>query len=263
MKRDYELDEVRDARKRKREAAAESYRALIASDANPSAPQESVPGSIKDSEKEMPSQKTDTIAARDAVQQKPYAVRNIPDPFKVIVLLDSANLETVKVGKEGGYQLLNQDDHQSILARHRRDPAEARPDITHQCLLALMDSPLNKAGKLKVYIRTRKNVLIDIHPDTRIPRTMKRFSGLMVELLQKLKIRATNSPHPLLKVIRNPITSHLPVGCRKVLMTYNCDNLVDLQEHAQNIGIASTTHDASSVLYVVGAFAHGKVDADW
>ena len=48
-----------------------------------------------------------------------------------------------------------------------------------QCLLMLMDSPLNKAGLLQVYIHTEKNVLIEINPHTRIPRTFDRFCGLM------------------------------------------------------------------------------------
>ena len=52
-----------------------------------------------------------------------------------------------------------------------------------QCLLTLMDSPLNKAGRLQVYMRTQKNVLIEINPQTRIPRTFKRFSGLIGILL--------------------------------------------------------------------------------
>ena len=43
----------------------------------------------------------------------------------------------------------------------------------------LMDSPLNKAGLLQVYIHTEKNVLIEINPHTRIPRTFDRFCGLM------------------------------------------------------------------------------------
>lgn len=43
----------------------------------------------------------------------------------------------------------------------------------------LMDSPLNRAGLLQVYIHTEKNVLIEINPQTRIPRTYKRFAGLM------------------------------------------------------------------------------------
>jgi len=43
----------------------------------------------------------------------------------------------------------------------------------------LMDSPLNRAGLLQVYIHTERNVLIEINPQTRIPRTYNRFSGLM------------------------------------------------------------------------------------
>lgn len=70
----------------------------------------------------------------------------------------------------------------NILRKHNRDPGTCRPDITHQCLLMLMDSPLNRAGLLQVYIHTAKNVLIEINPQTRIPRTLKRFGGLMGRL---------------------------------------------------------------------------------
>ena len=45
----------------------------------------------------------------------------------------------------------------------------------------LLDSPLNRAGLLQVYIHTERNVLIEVHPQTRIPRTFDRFSGLMGE----------------------------------------------------------------------------------
>lgn len=46
----------------------------------------------------------------------------------------------------------------------------------------LMDSPLNRAGLLQVYIHTQKNVLIEVNPQTRIPRTFDRFCGLMGEI---------------------------------------------------------------------------------
>ncbi|KAJ3260592.1 hypothetical protein HK103_000202 [Boothiomyces macroporosus] len=100
---------------------------------------------------------------------------------RLIVVLEQASLETVKLGKgkEGHYVLMNCDDHHHILKKEGRDVSESRPDITHQCLLALLDSPLNKAGKLQVYIHTTKNVLIEVSPHVRIPRTFKRFSGLM------------------------------------------------------------------------------------
>lgn len=55
-------------------------------------------------------------------------------------------------------------------------------DGSEQALLAILDSPLNKAGRLKaLYVKTDKNVLIQVNPHIRIPRTFKRFCGLMGE----------------------------------------------------------------------------------
>ncbi|KAH7904686.1 EMG1/NEP1 methyltransferase-domain-containing protein [Hygrophoropsis aurantiaca] len=145
---------------------------------------------------------------------------------RLFVILEQACLEAYRVssgGKGKGaregdvkYTLLNCDDHQGILAKTGRDIADARPDITHQCLLTLLDSPLNKAGLLQVYIHTAKGVLIEVNPHVRIPRTFKRFSGLMVQLLHKLSIRGVNGPEKLLKVIKNPVTDHLPVNTIKL-----------------------------------------------
>lgn len=85
----------------------------------------------------------------------------------------------MQVGKK--FELLNCDDHKRELVKHGRDISSARPDITHQCLMMLLDSPLNRAGMLQVYIHTERNVLIEVNPHTRIPRTFNRFSGLMSE----------------------------------------------------------------------------------
>ena len=82
-----------------------------------------------------------------------------------------------QVGKK--FELLNCDDHRSELTKHGRDISSARPDIAHQCLMMLLDSPLNRAGLLQVYIHTTKNVLIEVNPHIRIPRTFNRFCGLM------------------------------------------------------------------------------------
>ena len=49
-----------------------------------------------------------------------------------------------------------------------------------QALLAILDSPLTKAGRLQaLYVRTEKGVLFEVKPNVRMPRTIKRFSGLM------------------------------------------------------------------------------------
>lgn len=49
-------------------------------------------------------------------------------------------------------------------------------------------------------MHTARNVLIEVNPQVRLPRTFKRFCGLMVQLLQKLSIRASNGSSKLLKV---------------------------------------------------------------
>ena len=117
--------------------------------------------------------------------------------------------------------MLNCDDHKKELSKHGRDIASARPDISHQCLMMLLDSPLNRAGMLQVYIHTSKNVLVEINPHLRIPRTFSRFCGLMgnpcnhcrmiddydlsfaVQLLHKLSIHASDGPMKLIKVFND------------------------------------------------------------
>lgn len=184
-------------------------------------------------------------------------------------------METVKIGK--AFELLNCDDHPNLLRKHNRDPGSCRPDITHQSLLMLIDSPLNRAGLLQVYIRTEKNVLIEVNPQIRIPRTFRRFAGLMgeiffikerssvmsdlfkclilVQLLHKFSIRASDSTMKLMKVIKNPIENHLPVGCRKIVMSYSSKKVESCRELVPK--------EDAPIALVVGAFAHGNVDVPY
>lgn len=61
-------------------------------------------------------------------------------------------------------------------------------------------------------MHTVKNVLIEVNPQVRLPRTFRRFCGLMVQLLQKLSIRATNGPDKLLKVTFCNVYAQKPSG---------------------------------------------------
>lgn len=123
------------------------------------------------------------LLTSDSSSKAPLGGRN------VIVILDLASLETVKT-KKGDFQLLNCDDHVGLMRKHNKNPQLFRPDIVHQELMAVLDSPLNKAGKVQLYMHTEKNVLIEINSKTRLPRTFKRFSGLMVsEAISHLRIK--------------------------------------------------------------------------
>jgi len=179
---------------------------------------------------------------------------------RLIVVLSNASLETYKAsgggpsrgggGRDEKYSLLNSDEHIGVMRKMNRDISDARPDITHQCLLTLLDSPVNKAGKLQIYIRTAKGVLIEVSPTVRIPRTFKRFAGLMVQLLHRLSIRSTTSQEKLLRVIQNPITDHLPPKCRKVTLSFEA-SVMRARDYMD------TLEPDESICVFVGAMAKG------
>ncbi|KJY00306.1 nucleolar essential protein 1 [Zymoseptoria brevis] len=191
-----------------------------------------------------------------AEQHVPIAASD-KDTKRLIVVLSNASLETYKAAhgrggvKDDKYSLLNSDEHIGIMRKMNRDISDARPDITHQCLLTLLDSPVNKAGKLQIYIHTAKGVLIEVSPTVRIPRTFKRFAGLMVQLLHKLSIRSTTSQEKLLKVIKNPITDHLPPNCRKVTLSFDAP-VVRVRDYIQDLG------SKESICIFIGAMAKGN-----
>lgn len=106
-------------------------------------------------------------------------------------------------GKNRTYNLATSTDHSKLLKANQSCLIEdARPDITHQyvsgvcvpkrmtiyfpstcvvcrCLLTLLDSPLNRSGRLLVYIRTVNNELIEVSPQLIVPRTWHQFEAMM------------------------------------------------------------------------------------
>ncbi|NXP78013.1 NEP1 methyltransferase, partial [Ramphastos sulfuratus] len=115
----------------------------------------------------------------------------------------------------------------------------------------LMGSLLNWASLLQVYIRTQKNALIEVNPQTRIPRTFCDCLLLPVRLLHKLSVQAADVPRKLLKVvIKNPVNDHLPVGCMKIRTSFAAPKVPDLCE---------LVPAAEPVAAVVRAFAHGSL----
>ena len=64
-------------------------------------------------------------------------------------------------------------------------------------------------------------------------------------------IRSAENSVKLLKVIKNPITDHLPVGCKKICTSFNATKLTHPRE------IVPKTEEP--IVVVVGAIAKGKV----
>ncbi|GKV41687.1 hypothetical protein SLEP1_g49186 [Rubroshorea leprosula] len=154
-------------------------------------------------------------------------------------------------------QILNSEDHANFLRKNEKNPADYRPDIIHQALLSILDSPVNKAGRLQsVYVRTEKGVLFEVKPHVRIPSTYKRFAGIMLHLLQKLSITAVSKGEKLLHVIKNPVTQYLPLNSQRIGLSYGSEKLVKMKDYVKAID------DDTYLVFVVGAMAHGKIGTD-
>ncbi|KAK3152765.1 hypothetical protein QOZ80_2BG0163270 [Eleusine coracana subsp. coracana] len=250
-------------KKRKLEEAAASEEAPVASDeAEELQPpsEEAVEEKVKEEDVAVEAaagegEEEEEHVAAEGLPIVPRTVDGKRRPGAIFVL-ERACLEVGKVGKT--MQILNSDDHANYLRKQGRNPADYRPDIIHQALLAIFDSPLTKAGRLQaVYVRTEKGVLFEIKPHVRMPRTFKRFCGLMSQLLQKLSITAVGKREKLLNVIKNPVTRYLPVGARKIGLSYSAEKSVNLFDYV------AKSSDDETLVFVVGAMAHGKIDKEY
>lgn len=86
----------------------------------------------------------------------------VPQSRKVIIVLENASLEAARLSTrfDTKMQLLNCDEHQSVLKKLGRDIADARPDIVHQVKLNLFLSRKNKKKKKR---ETNKNALVSLN----------------------------------------------------------------------------------------------------
>lgn len=99
----------------------------------------------------------------------------------------------------------------------------------------------------------------------------------MVQLLHKMKIRAVGSSDILMKMIKRPMTGHLPAGYVYIFFTNlhmhtvsskilgalkigtsNKGTLVDLRRY-----IPTLNPDNGPLVFAVGAMAHGQATVDW
>lgn len=75
-----------------------------------------------------------------------------------------------------------------------------------------------------------------------------------VQLLHKFSIRAENGPK-LLKVIKNPVTDHLPVGVRKIGTSFSSKKVTSCRDLVPKMD--------EPLVFVIGAMARGSIIVDY
>ncbi|XP_027333459.1 ribosomal RNA small subunit methyltransferase NEP1-like [Abrus precatorius] len=183
-----------------------------------------------------------------------HSPRTVISP--AIFILDNASLKRGLVRKNS--KILNSDEDAHFLLKQNKNLNDYRPDIIHEALRCILDSPLNKAGMVgAIYVKIDQGALFEVNPHVRIPRTCKRFCGVIMELLKKSSVRAKDSNEILLRVVEEPITRHFPVNSHVVGLSYTSEKLVDIEEYV------SVWNNDLSPVFVVGAMVNGKVKEDY
>eukprot|EP01064_Diplonema_japonicum_P033042 TRINITY_DN6422_c2_g2_i1.p1 TRINITY_DN6422_c2_g2~~TRINITY_DN6422_c2_g2_i1.p1 ORF type:complete len:248 (+),score=32.79 TRINITY_DN6422_c2_g2_i1:24-767(+) len=127
----------------------------------------------------------------------------------IVIILESAGIAITDLGKKKN-QVLSHDKDGNFLDAKGQPTWLFRPDIVHQVLLAVFDMPLCKEGHVKVYINTIKHKAIEMEKTTRIPRTFKRFCGLISQLIDQGKVVNPETDLPLCKVLNFPVRQKVP-----------------------------------------------------
>ncbi len=155
-----------------------------------------------------------------------------------------------KRGRKATELILDSNYHHNQMRKLKDSNRRGRPDIVHVCTLSALDSPLNKEGLLKFYVHTRQDKIIDINPETRIPRSYNRFIGLMEQLFITDGVPPDN---PLMTLSEKSLENKInQINPRKTLaFTQNGEKVTKKQ-------LFSNLEKTVDVCAIIGGFPHGN-----
>jgi rRNA small subunit pseudouridine methyltransferase Nep1 len=135
-------------------------------------------------------------------------------PRDVVVILEKAGILMGSMGLVDAY------DRAATTEIANASLKDVRPDIVHQCLLALFDSDLAYQHRLRVYISlfSRQGKTIEVSPALRPPRTYARFRGLMAALLRDGRICSTDG-QVLMRLMPGSVAPIIPHGAEVIGLT--------------------------------------------
>lgn len=79
--------------------------------------------------------------------------------------------------------LLDRSIHHHAMLKLDDDTKRGRPDLVHLTLLSITSTPLYQRGRVKVYVHTRDDLVLELRPQTRPPKSYSRFRDLVQKLL--------------------------------------------------------------------------------
>ncbi|MFH1257339.1 MAG: hypothetical protein ABIG96_06480 [Candidatus Micrarchaeota archaeon] len=154
--------------------------------------------------------------------------------------------------------LLDSNKHDMLMRSLPMHGKRGRPDIIHFSLLTALESIANKENLIwKVYVHTCDNNLLEILPETRLPRVYNRFVGIMEQVLfggssQFIKMERGVA---FGKALEKAIGSHQP----KIYFFNEKGKGLNLADFSSDLRKALSSKGNSPILLVFGCFPHGMI----
>ena len=146
----------------------------------------------------------DFVLAESALELVPKEIRRTP-----AVLSDAR-----RRGVDASGILLDRSFHHSAMLRLKDSEKRGRPDLVHIALLSVTGTPLYLEGKVRAFVHTRDDLVLQIQEKTRIPKNYLRFRGLIEKVLVDrpseglVKVRSGS----LKELVRKSLSADLVVG---------------------------------------------------
>ena len=155
-----------------------------------------------------------------------------------------------KRGKQPTKILLDESIHAKAIQTLPDAEKRGRPDVAHRGLLVALDSVLARANQLEIFVHTYSGEIIQIAKNTRLPRRMQRFVGLMEQLLLTKRVPAKGDP--LLQIVPETLETYLA--------KLKPSQTILLSEKGTQISptnLSKTLVKEAKPLVLIGGFAHG------
>ena len=189
----------------------------------------------------------------------------------ITILLANAALETFpselvkdleirqylsKLRKKPTEIILDANYHSNFMKSLPDAENRGRPDITHFALLSVFGSILAREKRIKVIIHTCDNKIIFLDPEIRLPKSLERFNGLILQLLKHKRIPPASN-EPLMELSESSLEELI----KKLRLEH--DIIIEFSVEGKKctaLEYSELIHYKSvNPLLIFGAFPHGHI----
>ncbi len=130
-----------------------------------------------------------------------------------------------------------------------------RPDIVHFTLLSCFGSILAREERLQVIIHTYDDQIINLNPEIRLPKSIERFNGLILQLFKDGRSPPTGD-----QVLMNLTKSSLPDLVKDLREKH--DVIIEFSvkgDQLTSLEYSKIIFESTNPLLIFGAFPHGEI----